>query len=589
MKFQNIIGICLISLFFTGCGSGSSDPQPSKLQGWGASSSSMQNLSTDQQLEERVANSGKIINNLAKKVRQEDIKNYNFQNIIDSLKEDINVTGVEVTSDDLFIYDKTGGRLNIPLVSKSGNELLDITKPIGKKSTVSTNIKAKKYLLKRKQYLVSKKDIAPDYSEKKALIYTPYLGNWGERDTIIACGMKYFFEKINYKVDFVTDKNINKIIDIDDSTLWLCNIKSSVFEGEGIDKTIGYINKLHEYSAVYMGTHGSENSIHTGIVLDDLQLKNTTVNLFSKSIGIEFGRNFDDTWLRTGFGSSPNLVIKSEFFKAKSSNYFKNSLFQVDSCKTGRGNKFSSSVINAGAGVFIGFTDSITVQASIDFTVPLYEKLSEGQSLQEILSSTDPLIKRSWVFGNAKPSAKVLAEEDNTYYLIKPLDTPPIIMIIGKNPVTIEVGDRYIDKGATATDNLDAEVQVFRSGAVDIQTAGSYTITYTATDNAGKTAKATRTVIVEESVSGIFIDNELSVNISFSNSKLTAIFNKNMKEKYFTTGNYSPEKSYWNNPRTFSIDFNSYTPGGKIILRADGFHTTEGGRMKDDAEYIFPN
>jgi len=74
----------------------------------------------------------------------------------------------------------------------------------------------------------------------------------------------------------------------------------------------------------------------------------------------------------------------------------------------------------------------------------------------------------------------------------------PVITLNGDTQVRIVAGDTYSDAGAAATDETDGTVTVEKSGQVDTQTAGEYTITYTAADAAGNTATATRTVIVEK-------------------------------------------------------------------------------------------
>ena len=61
-----------------------------------------------------------------------------------------------------------------------------------------------------------------------------------------------------------------------------------------------------------------------------------------------------------------------------------------------------------------------------------------------------------------------------------PDNVSPIIVIIGDNPATVELGTTYTDPGATATDAVDGSVTVVTTGTVDTDTVGSYTITYTA-------------------------------------------------------------------------------------------------------------
>jgi hypothetical protein len=75
--------------------------------------------------------------------------------------------------------------------------------------------------------------------------------------------------------------------------------------------------------------------------------------------------------------------------------------------------------------------------------------------------------------------------------------TKPVITLNGSANVTIEVFTSYIDAGATVTDNYDASVSVTPGGVVDVNTLGTYTITYTATDIYGNSADSvTRTVNV---------------------------------------------------------------------------------------------
>ena len=77
---------------------------------------------------------------------------------------------------------------------------------------------------------------------------------------------------------------------------------------------------------------------------------------------------------------------------------------------------------------------------------------------------------------------------------------PPVITILGKNPVTVVQNSTYKDAGATARDNVDGVVKVKSSGSVDTSVIKNYTITYTATDRAGNKAVSKRTVKVIKKV-----------------------------------------------------------------------------------------
>jgi len=75
--------------------------------------------------------------------------------------------------------------------------------------------------------------------------------------------------------------------------------------------------------------------------------------------------------------------------------------------------------------------------------------------------------------------------------------TKPVIHLLGENPIIVECKSNFVDPGATATDTCDANVAVTATGTVDTNVVGSYTITYTATDDSGNSANpVTRTVNV---------------------------------------------------------------------------------------------
>ena len=77
--------------------------------------------------------------------------------------------------------------------------------------------------------------------------------------------------------------------------------------------------------------------------------------------------------------------------------------------------------------------------------------------------------------------------------------TSPVVTLNGSSTETFSLGDSYSDPGATATDDVDGNVTVtsdFSSTNPNMNRVNTYTITYTATDAAGNTGSASRTVIV---------------------------------------------------------------------------------------------
>ena len=87
----------------------------------------------------------------------------------------------------------------------------------------------------------------------------------------------------------------------------------------------------------------------------------------------------------------------------------------------------------------------------------------------------------------------------------------PVITLVSDAAVEVELGSTYTDSGASAADTVDGSVDVVTTGSVDTAAAGTYTLTYTATDTAGNAASQTRTVAVSSSleVLNVFVNGEV--------------------------------------------------------------------------------
>ena len=99
--------------------------------------------------------------------------------------------------------------------------------------------------------------------------------------------------------------------------------------------------------------------------------------------------------------------------------------------------------------------------------------------------------------------------------------TPPVISLSGSNPMTIVLNSSSVaDPGGTATDDEDGTVNVTSNWNwgtnPDPDNAGSYSITYTATDAAGNQATAIRTVTVYNQAAavweGTYNGSEVDIN-----------------------------------------------------------------------------
>lgn len=76
----------------------------------------------------------------------------------------------------------------------------------------------------------------------------------------------------------------------------------------------------------------------------------------------------------------------------------------------------------------------------------------------------------------------------------------PTINVLGEREMTLKVGDKYVEKGATAVDDVDGNLtnKIETSGSVNTTKAGKYEITYKVKNSKGKETVAKRTVIVKE-------------------------------------------------------------------------------------------
>jgi len=102
--------------------------------------------------------------------------------------------------------------------------------------------------------------------------------------------------------------------------------------------------------------------------------------------------------------------------------------------------------------------------------------------------------------------------------------TPPQITIIGDTSVSQVVGSAYEDLGATAVDDVDGTItaKIVVNNSVDTTKVGSYTVSYSVSDNAGNKAEAKRRVRI------ITAGNSDSVNPTITlNEKNTVLLTLN--------------------------------------------------------------
>ncbi len=112
-------------------------------------------------------------------------------------------------------------------------------------------------------------------------------------------------------------------------------------------------------------------------------------------------------------------------------------------------------------------------------------------------------------------------------------DTAPVITLLGDNPALVLVSSSYTDAGATALDETDGDVtgSIVTANNVDVNTIGTYSVTYDVSDAAGNAATTiTRTVNVIDDISPTITmlgNNPESVELGYTYSDAGASVSDN--------------------------------------------------------------
>lgn len=77
------------------------------------------------------------------------------------------------------------------------------------------------------------------------------------------------------------------------------------------------------------------------------------------------------------------------------------------------------------------------------------------------------------------------------------VNAPPVITLLGDNPLEVQAGAPFVDPGVTALDNVDGDIthRVVSGGKVDTSKLGEYALTYTVSDAAGNSAAPVQRVV----------------------------------------------------------------------------------------------
>ena len=146
-------------------------------------------------------------------------------------------------------------------------------------------------------------------------------------------------------------------------------------------------------------------------------------------------------------------------------------------------------------------TKSFWVETSTDGTTWTQQyRQDTGFAANQIYKFAKPVTAR-YVRLNMIVGDSLFLYNFEVYYVKNTV--PPVINVLGDNPVQVPLGSPYTDAGCTAEDDESGDItdSVITSGLpIDTNTLGTYEVTYTAEDAYGNQAVAKRTVTV---VSGV--------------------------------------------------------------------------------------
>lgn len=144
--------------------------------------------------------------------------------------------------------------------------------------------------------------------------------------------------------------------------------------------------------------------------------------------------------------------------------------------------------------------------------------------------------------------------------------TDPIITLKGNSSITISLNSTYTDQGATANDDEDGDIssKITTDNPVNANLTGTYTVTYSVSDEAGNTATAKRTVIVKNdaaSLEGGYSVTDVCSGAGTTNYDETVTASKTVNNRIIFTrfANYTGANTVYANVTGSNIDVPTQT------------------------------
>jgi peptidoglycan/xylan/chitin deacetylase (PgdA/CDA1 family) len=150
----------------------------------------------------------------------------------------------------------------------------------------------------------------------------------------------------------------------------------------------------------------------------------------------------------------------------------------------------------------------------------------------------------------------------------------PTIQINDKKEINLEVGDKYIEYGASANDSCDGDLtpNIKIDGTVDVNKSGKYTLKYTVSDSFGNEVTATRIVNINEGTKKVkqkeYKSEKSTIYLTFDDgpgkytAELLDLLDKyNIKATFFVTNQFPKYQSLIKEEKTrgHTIGVHTYT------------------------------
>ncbi len=340
--------------------------------------------------------------------------------------------------------------------------------------------------------------------------------------------------KVNSNVTF----DASKSTDIDSNIIKYSWIDSKGKELSSNKKFVHSFNKAGVYTLILKVTDdwGMSSTSSVNIEVKELELPKSIINVnkVTSTINEELTFSAKQSYDSDGkilkykwFDSSNNILSEEKEFKYTFKNFGEHLIFLTVTDDDNLTNtsevviKIEKQITKLELNL-----DSTNIEVDNSFNPTILALYNDGSS-QNINTKIEWIIEdmsivmleqnnilKATAVGTTSIKAKIGKLETNSIIINvvdKPDLLPPVITLNGEESISIIQGEKYIELGATATDNKDENVIVNISGSIDNLKIGTYEIIYTAKDKAGNLAVKTRTIEVMENIEYTTIDYDFPV------------------------------------------------------------------------------